>query len=136
MLRNRTIVFIAILALLLGALGLVGCSSSDEPAEETESTEASTEESADAGSNDALVGTWENAEGTYFSAITFASDGTGTGVDIDGTEAPATWTLEDDYLEVTIEYDGMTDTTGGGFTWEEEGVIFVWDADGTFTKVD
>ena len=30
----------------------------------------------------------------------------------------------------------MTDTTGGGFSWEEESVTFVWDASGTFNKVE
>lgn len=130
--RRLATILLATLAMLGGALGLVGCSSSEDAATEAQAT---TQEAA---SDAALVGTWENSSGTqtYFSAITFASGGTGTGVDIDGTEAAMTWSQEGDSLTVEVEYDGMRDTTSGGFAWVEEGVSFSWDADGTFTKVE
>lgn len=130
--RRLASVLLVVLAMVGGTLGLIGCSSSGDAAAEEQAT---TEETA---SDNALAGTWENSSGTqtYFSAMTFASDGTGTGVDVDGTEAAMTWTLEDDTLSVEIEYEGMKDTTIGGFAWVEEGASFSWDADGTFTKVE
>jgi hypothetical protein len=82
------------------------------------------------------VGTWENADAASYPSITFVADGTGMISDIDGEEAAMEWTIEDDYLEITLEYDGMTETTGGGFFWNEEGSEFSWDADGTYTKVE
>lgn len=134
--RRLATILLATLAMLGGALGLVGCSSSEDAATEGQAT--TQEAASDAASDAALVGTWENSSGTqtYFSAITFASGGTGTGVDIDGTEAAMTWSQEGDTLTVEVEYDGMRDTTSGGFAWVEEGVSFSWDADGTFTKVE
>lgn len=135
MLRNRITVIVMILALLLGSLALVGCSS-DDAAEETEATEETAEETGGSEEGAALAGTWEPAEVFYYSSITFNADGTGTISDVDGEEAEMEWSLVDDYLEITLEYDDMTETTGGGFTWDEEGVQFSWDADGTYTKVD
>jgi hypothetical protein len=138
MLRSRTTVLLAILALALGSLGLVGCSSDDDPAEEEEAAaeESTSEDSGGEEPDDALAGTWENADPVYYAEITFESDGTGIIHDIDGEQAPMTWTLVDEYLEVEIEIDDMTDMTGGGFTWIEEGSEFSWDADGTYTKVE
>ena len=131
---TRLLAIALIIILSVGLMGLVGCSSSSDDADSTE--ESSDAEGSDSGSDDPIVGSWENTEPAYLSAVTFAADGTGTATDIDGTEAEMTWTLEDDYLEITVEVDDMTETTGGGFTWETEGEEFVWDADGTFTKAE
>lgn len=81
---SRIIVVLLVLALALGSLGLVGCSSDEESSDETTSEESgSTEE----GSEYSIVGAWENGDPVYFSSIEFAEGGTGTAVDIDGTEA-------------------------------------------------
>jgi len=133
MLRNRTIVFVAILALLLGSLGLVGCTSGDDA---TEDTEAATEESGGDAAGSSLSGKWENADPVYYADITFSDDGTGMISDIDGESAEMTWTLVDDYLEIAIVFDDMSETTGASFIWVEEGTEFTWDADGTYTKVE
>jgi len=127
----RIVLLIATLSLTLGALVLAGCSSSDDG---TEGSEPAVKASTNEQSNSPLAGTWKNVDAHYYPEITFAEDGTGTIADIDGEEATMDWTLVDDYLEIVLEFDGETSTSGGGFTWNEEGAEFSWDADGVYSK--
>ena len=132
MAAKRLIVLLAILALAVGSLGLMGCSSSDDTSDSTESSSEESDSGQDAGP---LMGDWENDEASMFTKITFADGGEGNITQPDGMEAWMTWTLEDDYLEIVVEDDDGTESTGAGFTWVTEGSEFEWDADnGSYTK--
>jgi hypothetical protein len=134
---------------LLGAMLVLAAGCSSDSGEESETAPAATEDAAEEAEAEetesdetsdepatgmaAFAGTWENAQGSVFRLITFREDGTADTVNYSDVEAPATWTLEDGYLEVE---------TDGGESWGSDTMWLSdteWDwayEDGTWIAVE
>ncbi len=148
--KNKVVLILACLIVGVALLLSAGCAQDDsddsstsesatenveeaEPAAEGDSSEEDASSDGASSEISAFVGTWENAEGGVFRVLTLREDGTADTVNYAGSEAPATWTLEDIYMKV--ETDGG-ESYGSDTMWISD---TEWDwayEDGTWTLAE